>query len=186
MKSRTVAAALVAAAVLSVPAATAGSKAAEFRMSDYRAPTPHTVPGATTVGTDRVREMAGNGQAILIDVYPSPPRPATLPTNAVWMPKARRTIPGAAWLPNVGYGALPDGMERHFRDSLDRLTQGDLGRPIVFFCEPECWMSWNAALRAVGYGYRAVHYYPEGVGGWTAAGLPLEPAQPEPEPAGPP
>ncbi|UEM19617.1 PQQ-dependent catabolism-associated CXXCW motif protein [Skermanella mucosa] len=173
MNRRTVAAALVAAAVLSSPAI-----AAEFRMSDYRAPTPDTVPGAATVGTERVREMANRGEAVLIDVYPAPPRPATLPPGAVWMPKARRTIPGAVWLPNVGYGALPDGMDRHFRDSLERLTRGDRGRPIVFFCEPDCWMSWNAALRAVGYGYHAVHYYPEGAGGWTAAGLPLEPAQP--------
>ena len=67
--------------------------------------------------------------------------------------------------------------------SLERLTGDDRGRPIVFFCEPDCWMSWNAALRAVGYGYAAVHYYPEGAGGWASAGLPLEPVQPEPGPA---
>ncbi|UEM02276.1 PQQ-dependent catabolism-associated CXXCW motif protein [Skermanella rosea] len=183
MIRRTVAAALVAAAMLSPPVAAADPKAADFRMSDYRAPTPDSVPGAATVGTGRVQEMAKSGEAVLIDVYPAPPRPATLPADAVWMPKARRTVPGAVWLPNVGYGALADDMDRHFRDSLERLTGGDPGRPIVFFCEPDCWMSWNAALRAVGYGYGAVHYYPEGAGGWALAGLPLEPVQPEPGPA---
>ncbi|WP_246148358.1 rhodanese-like domain-containing protein [Skermanella pratensis] len=148
-------------------------------MSDYRAPTPDSVPGAATVGTERVQAMAKSGEAVLIDVYPAPPRPAMLPPDAVWMPKTRGTIPGAVWLPNVGYGVLADDMDRYFRDSLERLTQGDRGRPIVFFCEPECWMSWNAALRAVRYGYGAVQYYPEGAGGWAAAGLPLEPVRPE-------
>jgi len=155
-------------------------RAAEYRMSDYRAPTPDTVPGARTLNTAEVEELARSGGAVLIDVYPAPPRPAGLAPDAVWIPKARQTIPGAVWLPNVGYGALPDRIEAYFRDNLERLTEGRRDRPVVFFCEPDCWMSWNAALRAVEYGYSAVRYYPEGAAGWAAAGLALAPLQPVP------
>ncbi len=39
-------------------------------------------------------------------------------------------------------------------------------------------MSWNAAKRAAAFGYRAVHWYPDGADGWQAAGLPTEILQP--------
>jgi PQQ-dependent catabolism-associated CXXCW motif protein len=42
----------------------------------------------------------------------------------------------------------------------------------------ECWMSWNAAKRAVALGYARVHWYPDGTDGWAAAGLPLAEARP--------
>jgi PQQ-dependent catabolism-associated CXXCW motif protein len=169
---------LLAAALL--PALPSTGSAAEYRMSDYRSPTPATVPGARTVTTAEVEELARGGEAVLIDVYPAPPRPAGLPADSVWIPKARDTIPGAVWLPNTGYGALPDGIEAYFRDNLQRLTDGRLDRPLVFFCEPACWMSWNAALRAVEYGYSAVLYYPDGAAGWEMAGLKLAPLRPVP------
>jgi PQQ-dependent catabolism-associated CXXCW motif protein len=168
---------LVAAAMVLSAVNTAA--AVDYRMSDYRAPTPETVPGAVTVNTAQVEAMARSGEAILIDVYPAPPRPAAMPADSIWLPKARRTLRGAVWLPNVGYGALSADMERYYLDNLERLTGGDRGRAVVFFCEPECWMSWNAALRAVEHGYTGVRYYPEGVGGWAAAGHPLEGVQPE-------
>ena len=41
-------------------------------------------------------------------------------------------------------------------------------------------MSWNAAKRALTYGYSQVYWFPEGTDGWDAAGLPLEPSEPEP------
>lgn len=177
MTIRRAAVLLAAALVLTAPLA---GWAAEYRMSDYRSPTPDSVPGALTVGTAEVEELARTGEAVLIDVYPAPPRPAGLAPDAVWIPKARDTIPGAVWLPNTGYGALPDGVDSYFRDNLERLTGGRRDHPIVFFCEPECWMSWNAALRAVEYGYSAVLYYPDGAAGWAEAGLKLAPLQPVP------
>jgi PQQ-dependent catabolism-associated CXXCW motif protein len=175
---RWAAALLAAALVLAAPLAV---RTAEYRMSDYRSPTPDSVPGALTVDTGQVEELARSGEAVLIDVYPAPPRPTGLAPDAVWIPKARNTIPGAVWLPNTGYGALSDGMGAYFRNNLERLTGGRRDRPLVFFCEPECWMSWNAALRAVEYGYSAVRYYPDGVEGWAEAGLKLVPIQPVPD-----
>jgi rhodanese-related sulfurtransferase len=41
-------------------------------------------------------------------------------------------------------------------------------------------MSWNAAKRALAYGYRNVAWFPDGSDGWQEAGLPLAEAQPAP------
>jgi rhodanese-related sulfurtransferase len=39
-------------------------------------------------------------------------------------------------------------------------------------------MSWNAAKRAVSWGYTAVYWYRDGTDGWEAAKLPVENAEP--------
>ena len=41
-------------------------------------------------------------------------------------------------------------------------------------------MSWNAAKRALSYGYSRVYWYPEGTDGWAAAGGELTEATPVP------
>ena len=108
-----------------------------------------------------------------------PPRePANRPAGRVWRPPSREHLPGSTWLPNVGYGELSAEFELYFRDNLARLTENDPSRPLVFYCEADCWMSWNAAKRALAYGYDMVIWYPEGTEGWRAAGLPLEAAEP--------
>jgi PQQ-dependent catabolism-associated CXXCW motif protein len=42
----------------------------------------------------------------------------------------------------------------------------------------DCWMSWNAAKRAVEWGYSSVIWYPAGADGWEDAKLPLEEHRP--------
>jgi PQQ-dependent catabolism-associated CXXCW motif protein len=66
------------------------------------------------------------------------------------------------------------------RTTLGRLSGGRLDTKILIYCLADCWMSWNAARRALSYGYRAVYWYPDGTTGWEAAGLPLEPSIPVP------
>jgi hypothetical protein len=39
-------------------------------------------------------------------------------------------------------------------------------------------MSWNAARRALEWGYTAVIWYPDGTDGWDFEDLPLEPNRP--------
>jgi PQQ-dependent catabolism-associated CXXCW motif protein len=51
---------------------------------------------------------------------------------------------------------------------------------VVVFCLRDCWMSWNAARRAVAWGYTNVIWYPDGTDGWQVADLPLEQVQPLP------
>ena len=50
------------------------------------------------------------------------------------------------------------------------------------YCLADCWMSWNAAKRALKIGYSNVAWYRDGTDGWLAAGLPLQEATPEPRP----
>ena len=68
-----------------------------------------------------------------------------------------------------------------FRRGLDKALD-NRKRPLVFYCLKDCWMSWNAAKRALAQGYPNVDWYPEGSDGWAAAGLPLEKRTPEPRP----
>ncbi len=73
--------------------------------------------------------------------------------------------------------------ERYFRDNLARLSKGDKGAALVFYCLRDCWMSWNAAKRAIALGYGNVHWFPDGTEGWQEAGGELEPGTPvEPAP----
>jgi PQQ-dependent catabolism-associated CXXCW motif protein len=149
-----------------------------FRMSDYRSPTPRTLTGARTVTTAELEGLIAADRPVVIDVLPAPRAPKSRPEGSLWRPEARDNIPGSVWLPNVGYGELSAEFERYFRDELARLTAGESDRTLVFYCQADCWMSWNAAKRALAYGYETVVWYPEGTDGWQAAGLPLEPAEP--------
>jgi PQQ-dependent catabolism-associated CXXCW motif protein len=136
------------------------------------------------VTTAEAETLWREGTAIFIDVLPRPPKP-DLPEGTIWRDPPHADIPGSVWLADVGYGGLSETMERWYRDSLSRLTAGDAARPLVIYCLAECWMSWNAARRAVAWGYSRVSWYPGGVDEWEAAGLPLEARTPEPRPAEP-
>src|SRR3546814_13085412 len=70
----------------------------------------------------------------------------------------------------MGYGRLSEADETAFKEELQRRA-GSLDRPIVVFCEPDCWMSWNAAQRALSYGFRNLIWFPDGVDAWRADGL---------------
>src|SRR3546814_7269597 len=86
---------------------------------------------------------------------PTPPNPANRRADAIWRDPQRETIKGAVWLANMGYGRLSEAEETAFKEELQRRA-GSLDRPIVVFCETDCWMSWNAAKRALSYGFRNI------------------------------
>jgi len=149
-----------------------------YRMEAFRAPVPETLEGATVIDTEAARALWSAGKAVFVDVLPRPPRPATLPEGTIWRQKPRRSIPGAVWLPNVGFGALAPQTDAYFRDGLAALLDA-ADSPVVFFCLADCWMSWNAAKRVIEeYGYSQVYWYPGGTTEWAAAGLPLEQVEP--------
>ncbi len=151
-----------------------------YRMSDYLSPTPDGLTGAATVSDSEVMALWKSGSALFVDVMPRPLRPPNLPAGTVWRQPERRNIPGSAWLPNTGYGVLSDPVADYFARSLARLTGGDREKPLLIYCLADCWMSWNAARRALQLGYRTVYWYPEGTDGWTRIGGPLETAEPIP------
>jgi quinoprotein dehydrogenase-associated probable ABC transporter substrate-binding protein/PQQ-dependent catabolism-associated CXXCW motif protein len=159
-----------------------------YRMADYRAPVPASLAGARVVDTAGLQALLEAQPPLLIDVLPVPREPAGRPAGSIWQPPARANLPGSVWLPNVGFGELSAEFERYFRAQLERLTEGNKARAVAFYCKAECWMSWNAARRALAWGYENVIWYPDGTDGWQAAGLPLVEAQPVPmpefEPAG--
>jgi PQQ-dependent catabolism-associated CXXCW motif protein len=154
----------------------------EYRMDDYRSPVPATLRGATVLSTDEAQAYWKKHDAVFIDVLPQPPRPVGLPASTIWRPKPRDDVPGSIWLPDTGYGALAPVMEEYFERGLQQSTGGNPDRALVFYCLANCWMSWNAAKRAVALGYTHVAWYPDGTDGWTEHHLPLEARTPVPRP----
>jgi PQQ-dependent catabolism-associated CXXCW motif protein len=174
--------------LMAVTVAAAGTAAAQvpepdgYRLEDYRAPVPATLRGARVIGTDEAATLWRSHSATFVDVLPRPPRPRDLPAATVWRDKPRANIPGSIWLPDTGYGELAPRMAGYFSNGLEKATAGDRARLLVIYCLTDCWMSWNAARRALALGYSNVAWYPEGTDGWLAAGLPVQDATPEPRP----
>jgi PQQ-dependent catabolism-associated CXXCW motif protein len=151
-----------------------------YRTDKYRTPVPLTLKGATVLSSaDAVKEWSAK-RAIFIDVYPHPPKPEGLPAGTIWREASHMTIENAVWLPNVGYGVLSAATDSYFRRNLESLTKGDKATPLVFFCLRNCWMSWNAAKRALSYGYSDVFWYRDGADGWQETGGLLVDAHPLP------
>jgi len=137
-----------------------------FRMKRYRAPTPPYLPGGKTVDFNFMLAAVGRADLLLIDVYP-PKGLGPDPLDGSWRnSEARKSLPGAIWLPEVGRGHLEQDAKDYLARNLKRLTSDDKDRPLVFFCTADCWQGWNAARRAILLGYRRVHWYPEGTDGW--------------------
>jgi PQQ-dependent catabolism-associated CXXCW motif protein len=154
-----------------------------YRLDAYRAPVPRTLEGAVVLDTAGLITLLAREPVVLIDVMPAPRRPPGRGTDRPWLPPPRFHLPGSVWLPNVGLGELPVSTAAWLARRLEELTGGVKTKPLVFYCERDCWMSWNAAKRARHeLGYRRVHWYPDGIQGWEEAGLPLVPATAEPEP----
>ena len=147
---------------------------ATYRADHYRAPVPQTLAGAVVVDDAGAHALWEEGKTAFVDVLPRPPRPAGLPEGTIWREKPRRSIPGTIWLPNVGYGEIHADTHAYFKAGLAAVTDGDLGHPVLFFCLANCWMSWNAAKRALEYGYTTVYWYPDGTDGWTFEEWPVE------------
>jgi PQQ-dependent catabolism-associated CXXCW motif protein len=154
-----------------------------YRLENYRAPTPATLRGVKVMATDEAEAIWRNHSASFVDVLPRAPRPKNLPEGTLWRDKPRSDIPGSIWLPDTGYGELAPSIAGYFSKGLEKATHGDHARTVVIYCQADCWMSWNAAKRALTLGYSNVAWYREGTDGWSGAGLPLEEATPEPRPA---
>lgn len=137
----------------------------ELRLQGHASPTPLTIPGARVIVTTELRARLDEPlevRPLLFDVLGE---------------DAHSTIPGAIWLPGAGRGAsFDDEVQARLAKLLQFATRGDRARSLVFFCSSrECWLSYNAALRAVRLGYRDVRWYRGGLEAWRAAGGALAP-----------
>lgn len=130
----------------------------QFRTNEYHAPTPRQIPGGRVIGTFELSQMLEKEpRPYLIDVLGG---------------NIHRTVVGAFWMAGAGAGDMSRDEEKRFLSAIASFAGGDKNRPLVFFCvDSQCWLSYNAALRAIGAGYTNVMWYRGGVAAWRQAGL---------------
>jgi len=138
---------------------------AELRFGDHATATPVAIPGGRLVTTPDLKAALGRPPAerpILFDVLGG---------------AGHDSLPGAIWLPDAGRGTgFDDELQERLARTLAFVTNGDAARPMVFFCASvNCWLSYNAALRAARLGYTSVGWYRGGIQAWIAAGGALAP-----------
>lgn len=132
----------------------------KLRQPPYHAPTPLQIPGANLIHTRELQLMvSGRTPPILVDVLSG---------------EGHETLAGAVWLGGAGRGeSFDDPVQLDLAPLLKRLAADDKSRQFVFFCaSSQCWLSYNAALRAVAAGYTQVYWYRGGIDAWMEANLP--------------
>jgi sulfur-oxidizing protein SoxY len=159
------------AAVQPAPSAGVVPEPEEFWVGPVNGPVPATLSGATVIRAADVAAMLKQRRAVVVDVSNSPARPEKLAPQAVWLPPPHPVIPGSMWVAGAGAGTLDTATDRLYRQRLAEATGSDFDRAVVVYCHERCWLSWNAAKRAIRYGYRNVYWFPDGIEGWRAAGF---------------
>ncbi|APO75996.1 rhodanese-like domain-containing protein [Rhizobium etli 8C-3] len=132
-----------------------------------RGQTPTTLTGATVIDLAGLEALMPK-DPVLLDVGPADQKPEDFPKDRLWLP-THRSIPGAVWMPGAGAAAFEATKEEAFFRRVNELTQGDSSKPIVTFCRPECWGSWNAGKRLVMKGFTGVYWFPGGISSWQEA-----------------
>jgi PQQ-dependent catabolism-associated CXXCW motif protein len=149
-----------------------------YRMNRYRGPVPDTNPGTEVVDTPRAYELYASSAVKFIDVYP-PKGLGANPMDGTWMTnEIHQSVEGAIWLPEVGRGHLEPEHIEYFKRNLVKVTDNNKETPLIFFCTADCWQSWNAARRALLWGYQNIFWYPAGTDGWVEHNYPLVPVEP--------
>lgn len=147
-------------------------------MKRYRAAVPQSLPGGCVVDDNEVAKAHDENRWHFIDVYP-PKGLGPDPLEGHWIISEKHSnIKGSTWWPEVGRGFLEDDYAEYFRRNLKLTTAGDKDAELLFYCTSDCWQSWNAARRALQWGYTQVFWYPAGIDGWLEIGRTLEPAIP--------
>lgn len=132
-----------------------------IKIPPVHAPTPLSIPGGRVIRTlELKRLLERNKDVVVIDVLET---------------KTRQSVPGAHWVAGGGGPKFTQGYEARYLSVLQNLSGDDKTRPLVFLCfNSECWLSYNAALRAVKAGYKDVLWYRGGSEAWKAAGLEMQ------------
>ena len=132
----------------------------ELQIENHASPTPLEIPRGITLRTVELRRMMQapvEAQPLLFDVLGG---------------DGHETLPGAIWIPGAGRGtSFDDGLQAHLANFLQFATRGNKAKTMVFYCTgPRCWLSYNAALRAMRLGYTDVRWYRGGIQAWGASG----------------
>jgi PQQ-dependent catabolism-associated CXXCW motif protein len=136
----------------------------QLHAGQMHGPTPASIPGGQIITTKGLVELIRGGQApvLVLDVLGGP-----------------EMIQGAQYaVPAAQSGAFNDPVQQQFGQYLQQATSGNKQYPIVTYClSTQCWMSYNAALRAINLGYTNVLWYRGGIEAWKQAGLPTQRTQ---------
>jgi adenylate cyclase len=123
-------------------------------------PTPVSVPGGTTIGTDEMQHL-----------IESSPKPLVLTTAS-----ANPTIPGAIQVNSSNSGKIDDEWQTTLGALVGQATNGDKERPVVAFSYSiNHWHSRNLVLRLIALGYKKVYWYRGGWEAWDSHDLPKAP-----------
>jgi PQQ-dependent catabolism-associated CXXCW motif protein len=131
----------------------------QLHNGEMHGPTPNSIPGGQVVTTKGLVELVQKHPVpfVLIDALGS----------GEMLPDA---VP-AAWASKAG--SFSDQTQQQLVQLLQQQTKGNKDEVLVFYClSRECWMSYNAALRAINAGYTNVLWYRGGIEAWKQAGLP--------------
>ena len=151
-----------------------------YRMEFYDDRVPAELEGASTITAVEVKRLQESAGAAVVDVIPENRRPNVLPENQIWFPVDHKGVPGAIWLPDTGYGVLSEVTEKYYKHHLNIATGANKNHAVVFYCRSDCWMSWNAAKRALSYGYTNVFWFYDGIDGWFFENYDFEVLTPAP------
>ena len=136
----------------------------QLHAGQMHGPTPASIPGGQVITTKGLVELIRGGQApvLVLDVLGGP-----------------EMIQGAQYAaPAAQAGAFNDQTQQQFGQYLQQATSGNKQYPIVTYClSTQCWMSYNAALRAINLGYTNVLWYRGGIEAWKQAGMPTQRTQ---------
>ena len=156
----------------------------DYWTGDPKGEVPSTLTGGRVLNLETLRQDLKAG-AVIVDVSRAPHRPEGLPKATLWLPTPHAAIPGTHWWPGAGEGRLNPEQESGFRLQLESLTRADKSAVVIFYCHEHCWLSFNAAKRAIGYGYTHIEWYPDGIEGWSRANLTTDTVSAEPAPGNP-
>ena len=121
-------------------------------------PTPNQIPGGQVITTKGLVALVQGGAGMPVLVLDVLGNPQMQMPNAI--PAAFAAQPGD----------FNDQVQQQFSQMLMQITQGNKQVPIVTYCQgPQCWMSYNAALRAIALGYKNVLWYRGGLEAWQRA-----------------
>ena len=122
----------------------------------YNTATPMQLTGGRTVSTVELKQMLEQD-----------PKPIVI--DALGRPEMIESAVGMG--SGIGEQRMFGKDRTSFPKALERLTGGDKGRALVFYClSSSCWHSYNASLRAIEEGYTNVVWYRGGLDAWRASG----------------
>lgn len=148
-----------------------------YRIAHYRGVVAQAPEGIGRIDTARAEALWRAG-ASFVDVNPAPGATSDAATGRWHLAEQHASIPGAYWFPETGRGVLTPATEHYLVQGVRRLAMRHPHRPIVVFCQADCWMSWNAALRLHRAGIRRIFWFAEGLDGWRDAKLSVAPVRP--------